>query len=285
MARGKELTIEKRSSILTLKKEGYSSRQIAAKVNVSQSVVLYTLKNFMGKGTCSSKQRTGRPRKTTEGEDRYIHTLSKRNRRMTAPEITHELNRSREDPIGVTTVKRRLLEGALRGCVAIKKPFLKPQNKTKQLWWANEHANWTISDWERVLWTDESKFEVFGNKRRVSVRRKPNEKLLSQCVIPTVKHGGGSVMLWGCFGTNKVDSLVKIDGILRKEQYLKILQDHAVPSGTKLIGENFIFMQDNDPKHSAKICQNYLKHLEDINKLKIMQWPPQSPDLNPIEKL
>ncbi|CAK9801735.1 hypothetical protein ANTQUA_LOCUS2987 [Anthophora quadrimaculata] len=106
MTRGKELTVEKRSSILTLKKEGYSSRQIAAKVNVSQSVVLYTLKNVMDRNTCSSKQRTGQPRKTTEGEDCYIQTLIKRNRRTTAPEITHELNRNREDLIGVTTVKR-----------------------------------------------------------------------------------------------------------------------------------------------------------------------------------
>ncbi|CAK9820146.1 Transposable element Tc1 transposase [Anthophora quadrimaculata] len=284
MTRGKELTVEKRSSILILKK-GYSSWQIIAKVNVSQFVVLYMIKNFMNTDTCSSKQQAGPPRKTTKDEDRYIHTLSKTNKCMTASEITHELNWSREDPMGVTTVKKRLLEGTLRGCIAIKKLFLKPQNKVKQLQWANEHANWTISDCERVLWTDESKFEVFGNKLRVFVQQKPNEKLLHQCVILTVKHGGDSVMLWGCFRANKVGSLVKIDGILRKEQYLKILQDHAVPSGTKLIGENFIFMQDNDPKHSAKVCQNYLKQLEDINKLKVIQWPPQSPDLNPIEKL
>ena len=44
-------------------------------------------------------------------------------------------------------------------------------------------------------------------------------------------------------------------------------------------------MQDNDPKHTAKICTNYLKDLETKHELKIMVWPPQSPDLNPIDKL
>ncbi|CAK9832722.1 Transposable element Tc1 transposase [Anthophora retusa] len=50
-----------------------------------------------------------------------------------------------------------------------------------------------------------------------------------------------------------VGDIVKIDSILRKEQYLNILIEHAVPTGSRLIGQNFIFMQDNDPKHTAKL--------------------------------
>ena len=66
---------------------------------------------------------------------------------------------------------------------------------------------------------------------------------------------------------------------------MQILRDHAVPFGKRLIGRNFIFIQDNDPKHTAKIYTNYLKDLENNHELKTMVWPPQSPDLNPIEKL
>lgn len=87
------------------------------------------------------------------------------------------------------------------------------------------------------------------------------------------------VMWW--FGDALVEAkqgidLIKIDGILQKEQYLKILQEHAVPNEKNLISENFVFMPDNDFKHSAKICKNYLKQLEDSMMLKTMQRPPQS---------
>lgn len=86
-------------------------------------------------------------------------------------------------------------------------------------------------------------------------------------------------------GANKTKSLCKIEGVLRKEGYLNILSDHAVPSGRRLIGPGFAFMLDKDPKHTVKMCKNYLQQLESQKQLKIMCWPPQSPDLNPLEKL
>jgi hypothetical protein len=50
-------------------------------------------------------------------------------------------------------------------------------------------------------------------------------------MVPTVKHGGSSVMMWGCFSGCETEDLVKINGILKKEQYQQILQENAVPSG------------------------------------------------------
>ena len=44
-------------------------------------------------------------------------------------------------------------------------------------------------------------------------------------------------------------------------------------------------MHDNDPKHTARVCKNYLQHLEQSDESKIMHWPPQSPDLNQIEMI
>ena len=66
---------------------------------------------------------------------------------------------------------------------------------------------------------------------------------------------------------------------------MQILRDHAVPSGKRSIGRNFILMQDKNSKHTAKMCTNYLKVLENNYELKTTVWPSQSPDLNPIEKL
>ena len=59
----------------------------------------------------------------------------------------------------------------IQGRVAVKKPLLRKQIVKKRLKFAREHLNWTPAQWRRVLWTDESKFELFGNKRRVFIRQ------------------------------------------------------------------------------------------------------------------
>ena len=103
--------------------------------------------------------------------------------------------------------------------------------------------------------------------------------------MPSVKHGRGNVMVWGCFGGGKVGDLYRVKGILKKEGYQYILQRHAIPCGRCLIGANFLLQQDNDPKHSSKLCNNYVGKKQSAGILSIMEWPAQSPDLNPIELL
>ena len=76
-------------------------------------------------------------------------------------------------------------------------------NKRTRLRWAKEHRHWTVEDWKKVLWTDKSKLEVFGSHRRTFVRRQTSENML-ECLMASVKHGGGNVMVWGCFGAGKV---------------------------------------------------------------------------------
>ena len=67
------------------------------------------------------------------------------------------------------------------------------------LQWAKENKDWTIKQWSKVLSTDESKFEIFGSNKRVYVWWRFGERIATSCITPTVKHGGGSVMVWGCF--------------------------------------------------------------------------------------
>ena len=121
---------------------------------------------------------------------------------------------------------------------------------------------------KNVLWTDESKFEVFGCKRRAYVFKRLEEKMIPDCIVTTVKHGGRSITVWRCIGANSVDDLIKIEGILKKEQYLSILRDHAIPSARRLIGQNFVFLHNNDPKHAARVCKDYFQHLEQSDESK-----------------
>ncbi|KAF7664507.1 hypothetical protein LDENG_00173340 [Lucifuga dentata] len=59
-------------------------------------------------------------------------------------------------------------------------------------------------------------------------------------------------MLWWCFGGERSGNLVQVKGIMKKENYHSILQRHMIPFGLRIIGQNFILQQDNDPKHSSK---------------------------------
>jgi transposase len=285
MGKVREISSETRAVIVVLHNEGKSEREIASKLKLSKTCVHNAITRYKETGTNQDRPRSGRPRATTSSEDNFIVVTSKRNRRLTAPEICAEVNKTRSEPVSVTTVKRRLRDAKLFGRVAVRKPLLRPQNKRKRMQWALTHRDWSEEDFKKVLWTDESKFEIFGSKRRVFVRRSAEEKMMPDCVVPTVKHGGGSIMVWGCFSSHGTGDLVRVDGIMKKEQYKEILEQNAVPSGLRLIGDGFIFQQDNDPKHSSKLCRGFLEQKETEGVLKNMVWPPQSPDLNPIELL
>ena len=86
-------------------------------------------------------------------------------------------------------------------------------------------------------------------------------------------------MISGCFSWKGVGAFHQIKEILTKERYREILIRQLRPSARQLRGDNFIFQNDNDPKHTAHIVKNYL-----INQqIEMLEWPPQSLDLNRIE--
>ncbi|KAK3514690.1 hypothetical protein QTP70_027774 [Hemibagrus guttatus] len=101
-------------------------------------------------------------------------------------------------------------------------------------------------------------------------------------ITPTVKYGGGSVMVWGCSAASGPGRLAVINGTMNSAVYQNILKENVRPSVCDLkLKRTWVLQQDNDPKHSSKSTSEWLKK----NKMKTLEWPSQSPDLNPIEML
>lgn len=95
---------------------------------------------------------------------------------------------------------RRALHVAGYYCrVAAKKPFLSDRHKRNRLDFARTLESWTVEDWKKVVWTDESTFELGKNSRQITVWRKTNERYNLDCLAPTFNSGHTSVTIWGAF--------------------------------------------------------------------------------------
>ncbi|GFT40097.1 uncharacterized protein TNCV_2171121 [Trichonephila clavipes] len=146
MAKFSYLPENKRYKIIHLKEEGYSTRQIAAKVPCGLSTVVRTLKKFSETNFIADRGRSGRPRKTSLRENRLF--LS--NRKLNSSQILKQWTLTSNVSVCPRTV-RRLLEIGLRGCKARPKPLLTEFQRKRRLTWAREHSLWTIKDWEKPL--------------------------------------------------------------------------------------------------------------------------------------
>jgi transposase len=274
-----------RLAIIRAFKAGMTIKQASKVLGVSVSTVVRVRRQLFQKPT-SAPQKVGRRPNTTPEMDKFIVDEYEKNRKIVPRQISALLKTKFGIHLGFTQIKGRLRKEGLFGRVCSRKPLLRPINKLKRLIWAFQHRHWTTEQWKNVLWSDEKKFELFNSKRRQYCRKRINEPLRDDLIQPSVKHGGGSLMVWGCVGNNAPGKLVKINGIMDKELYKTILDTAAMPSGSQLVSSgSWYFQADNDPKHSSKLCKSFLSEQACKGGFEIMSWPPQSPDLSPIELL
>lgn len=255
MGKFSKLTDVQKGKILALSENtGKSSREISKEVGCCYSTVNRFLKKVKETGETNRKKGSGGVRKTSKSDDRQITRMCYKNRFATAVEMCAEFNSTSDNQIGVHTVRRRLREAGLMARRPAKKPLLTPKMKKQRLEWAKKYQNWTSLDWQQVIFSDESKFNLFGSDGIEYVRRKTGERFNENCIKKTVKHPAGQ-MIWGCFSYHGIGEIAFIKGYVKAPDYKNILESHLFPSIENhfSMASSMIFQDDSAPCHRAKL--------------------------------
>jgi transposase len=265
---------------LQLLKSGLSTRAVAKHFGVSQSTI--------ARLRASNKDNiptlpSGCKRKLNHRDDRHIAKLATTGKTPTATAIQQELKRFMGCHVHRTTVARSLKHSGLGAFKKVKKPLLTTKHQKARLSFARQYQKWSVEDWKKVFFSDETKINRYGSDGNAYCWRKHGAPLQDQHITPTIKHGGGSIMVWGCFCADGPGYLCMIEGRMNAEDYQGILASDFLDSIEyygREIGD-VIFQHDNDPKHTAVSTKKWLQD----HGISTLQWPSQSPDMNPIEHI
>ncbi|GFU88587.1 HTH_Tnp_Tc3_2 domain-containing protein [Trichonephila clavipes] len=175
---------------------GQSITGVAIFFGVHHSVISRLWKQFQTTQTVVRRPAGGRTSVTTPAEDQYIAVVAKRNRRATSIHVTSMVTVSIGKDISAVTVRRRLHMNGLyarepRVCVP-----LSVQSRGARLKWCWKHGNWNVSDWGNVMFTDESRFALEPDDKRIRISRKQETRNQPENITEHHAFRGGSIM--GC---------------------------------------------------------------------------------------
>ena len=205
--------------------QGKSSRDIASILSISRSTVARILKkSHLG----SSTTKNGRPRLLDDHDERYICRLAITGKCSTATKIKQELSAYSGIKVSSKTIMRTLNRNQIKSRYKKKKPQLSKSNRQARVQFEKVHRSWQESDWDQVIWSDETRICLYGSDGRERTLRKDGFALQDHDIIPTKKFGGGSIMVWGCMLSSGVGYLCRVDGGMNAEMYLNVLNDELM---------------------------------------------------------
>lgn len=133
----------------------------------------------------------------------------------------------------------------------------------------------------RIVYSDESKFNLYGPDGNCWCWREPGQELNPRHVVMQERHWGGHVIVWGCMTRFGFGRLLRIEGKMNTEKYVSVLEEGLLPTLEDhfLSPSDIIFQQDNDRKHVSKWAKAWFSE----KGIKLLPCPSRSPDTNIIE--
>ena len=274
------LSLEKQSLIISKKNQGLSAYQISKETEISRNTVLKYMENdgFIIEREVTRK--LGRKRSLTRKEKSNIKKYTKNKKIRSSKKIKEDLKLE----VSVRTIQRTLRDLNFQYKRLKSKPILSISHKQKRMDFAKQYLSlgkkWKkvfFSDGKKVFFSDEKKFNLDGpdgvNYFWFSLE---NDQNFSYSTIGNPKKG---IIVWGAFSYNFKAPLFFIEELFNSDKYCSMICDHFLPYAHSCFGEYFIFQQDNAPIHVSQ----FSKEEFDTMKIKTIEWPPNSPDLNPME--
>ena len=262
-----------RGRAVSFKEMGLSIREISNRLNVPKSCVHEWLKDFERTGNFIPRRSSGRVCKTSERDDRRLTRMANAEPRASA----NALNQHWATRTSVWTVYRRLASKLIKKYRMVVKPLRSRRTCELRERWAINHSFWSEARWNRVVFTDESRFRLHVNDGRVMVWRKRGQRFDERFITKSALAGGGSVHVWGGIWRGGRTALRILRQTVNGETYCATLETLVHEPNLPI---NWVLQDDNArPHRCARV--NEFKTANGIRSLAV--WPSFSPDLNVIE--
>ena len=271
-----------RAQGVALHQSGLNLTKISKQLKISRCCMRNAIVKFQQYTNFDDLKRSGRPRRLSDRNIRELKRLVQSDNRLSAAKITSDLNTSLSKPVSKRTVRRYLKELGYEYAVKIKKQWLSGKHRKARVQWCEQYQHWSFQDWRKVIFSNESTFNVLKRKNQVKIWRTDHERLLPECIQQMNTGDGGKVGIWGGISGEGTTTARIFDGTMNGILYCNVLQSELKQSMAKLSKKTtYTFQQNLAPWHTSKLVKEKMAKM----KLNVLEWAAKSPDLNPIEML